>query len=46
LWKGGGYKKLFLIENGENNEGIVCIKKLGVVNSLHAPEFDEYDYTF
>lgn len=34
----GGYKKLFIIEEGQFNEG--------VVSSLHAPEYDEYDYTF
>ena len=35
---GGGCGKLFVIEDGVNNEGIL--------SSLHAPEFDEYDYTF
>ena len=37
---GGGYKKLFILEdsNGNGNEG--------VVSSLHAPEYDEDDYTF
>lgn len=36
---GGGFKKLFVIEEGSNNEG-------GVVSSLHAPEYDGDDYTF
>ncbi len=36
---GGGYKKLFVIEEGTNNEG-------GIVSSLHAPEYDGDDYTF
>lgn len=35
---GGGYKKLFVIESSKESEG--------VINSLHAPEYDEYDYTF
>lgn len=30
--------KLFVIENKKDGEG--------VISSLHAPEYDEYDYTF
>ena len=36
---GGGFKKLFVIEEGSNNQG-------GVISSLHAPEYDGDDYTF
>lgn len=36
---GGGFKKLFVIEEGSKNEG-------GVISSLHAPEYDGDDYTF
>jgi hypothetical protein len=35
---GGGQNKLFVIESSKEEEG--------VINSLHAPEYDEYDYTF
>ena len=35
---GGGFRKLFIIEENNLNEGIV--------SSLHAPEYDEDDYTF
>lgn len=35
---GGGQQKLFVIENNKSGEG--------VISSLHAPEYDEYDYTF
>ncbi|KAL4436169.1 hypothetical protein ABPG74_018153 [Tetrahymena malaccensis] len=34
----GGFKKLFVIEEGHFNEGLV--------STLHAPEYDDYDYTF
>ncbi|EGR29393.1 rcc1 family hect domain protein, putative [Ichthyophthirius multifiliis] len=34
----GGYKKLFIIEESYSNEGLV--------SSLHAPEYDDYDQTF
>eukprot|EP00825_Cyclidium_porcatum_P046805 TRINITY_DN745_c0_g1_i2.p1 TRINITY_DN745_c0_g1~~TRINITY_DN745_c0_g1_i2.p1 ORF type:complete len:1060 (+),score=235.51 TRINITY_DN745_c0_g1_i2:76-3255(+) len=34
----GGYKKLFVIEEGQNSEGIV--------STLHAPEYDDYEYTY
>ncbi len=34
----GGFKKLFIIEEGEFNEGIV--------STLHAPEYDDYEYTY
>ena len=33
-----GFKKLFVIEDNLGNEGII--------SSLHAPEFDDYDFTF
>lgn len=35
---GGGYNKLYVIQDTEENEGIV--------SSLHPPEFDEYDAVF
>jgi len=35
---GGGHKKLFVIESNQENQG--------VLSSLHAPEYDDFDYTF
>ena len=34
----GGNKKLFIIEEGHQEEGVVSV--------LHAPEYDDYDFTF
>ena len=62
---GGGNKKLYVIEDGGDNEGKINYKNFiiiftfnffsnfffsiifkGIINSLHNPENDDYDYTF